>query len=318
MQEAISIVIPVYNVKKYLPECLDSLIGQTLKDWRAVLIDDGSIDGSDDICNKYCSLDQRFSYYRQKNAGVSVARNEGMKRCAGKYLFFMDADDTILSNTLENLYNIAESEKADLVSFQFQKISNVLEIKNVNTSTMNKVYSARDAMDLFLREQKIGISMCTKLVKRSAVQGICFEVGRKSNEDKFFLFETLLEVHKVVVLDAQYYCYWTRENSATTRPFDERWFDCVYFAQKIYDRICKELPELEPQARYQLLSVCYFLIRQMDKVNVQSSFLKEYSDLQNKIRSIQVRDIWRYFEPQRGIGVAMIKFFPWLYDCVNH
>lgn len=314
MREAISIVIPVYNVKKYLPECLNSLIRQTLKEWRAVLIDDGSTDGSDDVCNKYCSLDQRFSYYRQENAGVSAARNEGIRRCVGKYLFFMDADDTILPNTLEDLYNIAEKEAADLISFRFQKISNVDEIQSVNAAAITEVCCALDAMDLFLREKKIGISMCTKLVKRSVIEDTRFEIGRKSNEDKFFLFETLLKVHKVIVLNSQYYCYWTRENSATTRPFDERWFDCTYFAQKIYDRICEEAPELEPQARYQLLSVCYFLLRQMDKVNAQSTFLKEYQSLQDTIRTTKVRDVWKYFTLQRGLGIAMIKFFPWLYN----
>lgn len=313
MQEAISIVIPVYNVKNYLPECLNSLMGQTLKEWRAVLIDDGSTDGSDVVCNKYCSLDRRFSYYRQENTGVSAARNEGIIRCGGKYIFFMDADDTILPNTLEDLYNIAEKEAADLISFQFQKVSNVTEIQSINATAITEVYCAFDAMELFLREKKIGISMCTKLVKRSVIEDTRFEIGRKSNEDKFFLFETLLKVHKVIVLNSKYYCYWTRENSATTRPFDERWFDCTYFAQKIYDRICEEAPELEPQARYQLLSVSYFLLRQMDKVNAQSSFPKKYQSLQNKIRTTKVRDIWGYFTLQRGLGIAMIKFFPWLY-----
>ena len=274
MQESISIVIPVYNVKKYLPDCLESLIGQTFKDWNAILIDDGSTDGSDIICNKYCAMDHRFHYYRQENAGVSATRNVGKEKCNGKYVFFMDADDTILLNTLENIYSIAEKENADLISFQFQKVSDISEIENVDAPVINKVCLARDAMELFLRE-KIGISMCTKLVKRSVVKDIYFEVGRKSNEDKFFLFESLLLISKVVILDSKYYCYWTRENSATTKPFDERWFDCIYFAQKIYDMICKKIPELEPQARYQLVSVCYFLFRQRDKVNVRSQFLNE-------------------------------------------
>lgn len=318
MQDAISIIIPVYNVEKYLSDCLDSLMGQTFKNWRAFLIDDGSTDGSDVVCNRYCALDCRFHYYRQDNVGVSAARNEGKKRCTGKYIFFMDADDTILPNTLEDLYSIAEKEKADLVSFQFQKVRNDLEIKNVDTPVINEVYYARDAMDLFLREKKIGISMCTKLVKSSAVKDVFFEVDRKANEDKFFLFETLLKISKVVVLDSQYYCYWTRENSATTRPFDERWFDCIYFAQRIYDTVCKDIPELEPQARYQLVSVCYFLLRQMDKMKAQTNFLDEYSGLQKKIRSLQMRDIWKYITLQRRLGVAMIKFFPQIYHCMNH
>lgn len=317
MKDSISIVIPVYNEKKYLPDCLESLIGQTFKNWNAVLIDDGSTDGSDEVCKKYCDIDGRFHYYKQKNAGVSAARNAGKEKCYGKYIFFMDADDTILFNTLEDLYNIAEKEKADLVSFQFQKVSNASEIENVSIPVINEVCHTREAMDLFLREQKIGISMCTKFVRCSIVKNIYFEVGRKANEDKFFLFELLLLASKIVILEAKYYCYWTRENSATTKPFDEKWFDCIYFAQKIYAFICEKKPELEPQARYQLVSVCYFLLRQMDKVNARSKFQKEYSDLMKIIKAMYIRDIWKYITRQRRLGIAMIKFFPQLYRCIN-
>ena len=172
-------------------------------------------------------------------------------------------------------------------------------------------------MDLFLREQKIGISMCTKLVKNSIIKDIEFEIGRKANEDKFFLFETLLRTSKVVILNSKYYCYWTRQNSATTRPFDERWFDCVYFAQKIYTIISTENPELEPQARYQLLSVSYFLLRQMDKVGVQNDFENEYFDLIKTVKNIRICDIWKYIAPRRIPGVAMIKIFPQLYCFIN-
>lgn len=79
MKEVISIVIPVFNVKEYLPDCLESLLGQTFEMWNAILIDDGSTDGSDEICERYCTVDKRFHYYRQENAGVSVARNVGKK-----------------------------------------------------------------------------------------------------------------------------------------------------------------------------------------------------------------------------------------------
>ena len=155
MKEAISIVIPVFNVERVSSDCLESLLGQTFEMWNAILIDDGSTDGSDEICERYCTVDKRFHYYRQENAGVSVARNVGKEKCTGKYTFFMDADDTILSNTLEDIYNVAEREKADLVSFQFQKVSNNSEIENVDSPIINQVCNTQEAMDLFLREQKI-------------------------------------------------------------------------------------------------------------------------------------------------------------------
>lgn len=156
-----------------------------------------------------------------------------------------------------------------------------------------------------------------ELVSWTEKEKVNEELQCKANEDKFFLFETLLRTSKVVILNSKYYCYWTRQNSATTRPFDERWFDCVYFAQKIYTIISTENPELEPQARYQLLSVSYFLLRQMDKVGVQNDFENEYFDLIKTVKNIRICDIWKYIAPRRIPGVAMIKIFPQLYCFIN-
>ena len=214
----ISVVIPVYNVEKYITDCLESIVSQTFSEWEVVMVNDGSSDRSLEICKRFCERDGRFRVLEQENRGVSAARNTGIDACRGEYIFFMDADDTILPNTFEALNTVLYETKADMVSFQFQKIVDESEIHQVSQTGKMQVITAYEAVRLFLQEQQIGISMCTKLVKRSVVQNIKFEEGRASNEDKFFLFETLLSLNKVVLLQEPYYCYWTRENSATTRP----------------------------------------------------------------------------------------------------
>lgn len=221
----ISVVIPVYNVDKYITDCLESIVSQTFSEWEVVMVNDGSSDRSVEICKSFCERDSRFRVLEQENRGVSAARNTGIDACRGEYIFFMDADDTILPNTFEALNAVLHETKADMVSFQFQKIVDESEIHQVSQTGKIQVITAYEALRLFLQEQQIGISMCTKLVKSSVVQNIKFEEGRASNEDKFFLFETLLSLNKVALLQEPYYCYWTRENSATTRPFDKRWFD---------------------------------------------------------------------------------------------
>lgn len=113
-------------------------------------------------------------------------------------------------------------------------------------------------MRLFLQERLIGISMCTKLVKRSAIENIKFEVGRASNEDKDFLFNTLLSATRIVALQTKYYCYWTRENSATTRPFDKRWFDGYYFAKKYMSAFAKRCQSLKQMQGISYLVVAIF------------------------------------------------------------
>ncbi len=310
----ISIIIPVYNVEKYLADCLDSVLEQTFTDWEAILVNDGSSDKSGEICRAYCEKDQRFRLFEQENRGVSAARNTGMEHCRGDYLFFMDADDTILPNTLDRVYSVAQEQNVPLICFQHQKITQQSEIKSVVPQGAGRTCSGEEAMELFLKEQVVGISICGKLIKRSMAQQIVFEEGRASNEDKYFLFEVLQRVDRVVILEEPYYCYWTRVNSATTSPFNGKWFDGYYFAKKIYSEICQTKPMFEAQARYQLLSVCYFLIRCIDKAKAREKFMQQYKELCRQIRRIKIFDIWGFIAPKRRKGIILLKYMPILYQ----
>ena len=131
------------------------------------------------------------------------------------------------------------------------------------------------------------------------------------------MFNTLLSATRIVALQTKYYCYWTRENSATTRPFDKRWFDGYYFAKKIYVCICEKMPKLEADARYQLLSSCYFLVRQMDNQKVRKDYPSEYRMIKNEIHDLRIDDILNIISPQRRKGIMLIKYAPWLYSLLN-
>ena len=103
-KDIISIIVPVYNVEKYLDKCIDSIINQTYKNIEIILIDDGSTDQSSAICDKYSKLDKSIKVIHKKNGGISDARNEGTKITTGSYLMFIDSDDYIDSNMIEELY----------------------------------------------------------------------------------------------------------------------------------------------------------------------------------------------------------------------
>lgn len=111
----ISVIVPIYNTEKYLSECIESILSQTLQDIELILVNDGSPDNCDAICKKYAASDKRVKYIHQKNQGVSVARNTGMAEAQGEYLFFMDSDDTIDEKFLETSYFSAQQHNADLV-----------------------------------------------------------------------------------------------------------------------------------------------------------------------------------------------------------
>lgn len=125
MQEEvkISIIIPVYNVEKYLHECLDSIINQTFKDLEIICVDDGSTDKSSEILEEYEQKDKRFTVISQPNKGVSAARNRGMQQAKGKYIMFVDSDDYIASNACELIYNSAEEKRCDILLFPHYNFS---------------------------------------------------------------------------------------------------------------------------------------------------------------------------------------------------
>lgn len=121
MQPKISIIIPMYNVEKYLRRCLDSVKNQTFQDWQAVLVDDGSPDKSGDIAEEYAACDKRFVVIHKKNGGLSDARNFGMQKATGKYVMYLDSDDFIHPQTMEIAYTIAKKNNSDIVSFTYDR-----------------------------------------------------------------------------------------------------------------------------------------------------------------------------------------------------
>jgi len=122
MAPKISIIIPMYDVEKYLPRCLDSVKNQTFQDWQAVLVDDGGPDKSGEIAESYAARDKRFVVIHKENGGLSDARNAGMKIATGKYIMFLDSDDFIHPQTMEIAYSLAEKNKSDIVSFQYDRL----------------------------------------------------------------------------------------------------------------------------------------------------------------------------------------------------
>ena len=114
-QVKISVIVPVYNVEKFLPECLDSLRAQTLKELEFICVNDGSPDNSLEILNRYAAEDERFFVVSQENGGLSAARNTGLKYAKGDYIYFIDSDDLIAPEHLENMYKAAKKEDAIIV-----------------------------------------------------------------------------------------------------------------------------------------------------------------------------------------------------------
>ena len=134
----VSVIIPVYNVEKTLPRCIDSVIGQSLKDIEIILVDDGSPDKSPEICDEYRCKDSRIKVFHKPNEGLGYTRNYGIERAQGEYVAFVDSDDYIASDMLDKLYNTAIKEDADVVYGGYYRVING-EIRQGSHPIQNRI-----------------------------------------------------------------------------------------------------------------------------------------------------------------------------------
>ena len=125
----ISIVIPVYNVEKYLDKCVQSARHQTLQDIEIILVDDESPDGCPQMCDEYAKQDGRIKVVHKKNGGLGFARNSGLEVATGEYITFLDSDDFVDLNTYEHLYNIAKANSLDAIYYNFKRFTDENEVQ---------------------------------------------------------------------------------------------------------------------------------------------------------------------------------------------
>ena len=209
----ISVIIPVYNVEKYLSECLESIINQTFKDIEIICVDDGSTDGSSDILNRYSMKDKRFKIITQKNLGISVARNKGIESANGDYIAFIDSDDYLLNTDYyEKLYTACEKHNADIA------VASIIRGNERKSGYIYKVEQEKIATDY---EKKLKICnvpelnfVWNKLYRRSNLldSRIRFPEGYLY-EDVFVTCKLLFCMDKLVSVPNVVYFYRKRRNS---------------------------------------------------------------------------------------------------------
>jgi len=203
----VSVIIPVYNVEKYLRECLDSILSQTFKDFEVICVDDGSTDASVDILREYADNDDRFIILKQANQGAAVARNYGMSIAKGKYLLFLDSDDVFSEMLLEKSVAKAEFFDADITIFKAMSFDTTSKIKAVMKDGITKfrlgqqkTFSHNDVSDKIFNS--FLIPAWNKLFKKSFVfnNKILFQEIKRYN-DLFFTNKALTLATKIILLD---------------------------------------------------------------------------------------------------------------------
>lgn len=205
----ISVIVPVYNVEKYLTQCIESILNQTYQAFELLLIDDGSEDSSGNICNYYSNADSRVKVFHKENGGVSSARNMGIEHARGEWVCFVDSDDWIDKDTFEYIAGLWK--RADFLQFGYRKIgNNVSEYSYVPSKVL------RYSTSVYCTKKIYHSAICGYLLKLNIIKKykISFPNHIKYGEDQAFILKTLMCSSEIVILDKHFYNYRNREDSA--------------------------------------------------------------------------------------------------------
>ena len=188
MKKKVSVIVPIYNVEKYLKCCVDSIINQTYKNLEIILVDDGSTDNSPKICDEYKNIDDRIVVIHKKNGGVSSARNDGIKKAKGIYISFVDSDDWIDENYISDLYNSSLNNNTDIVCCGYKRVyENKSEIININR--FNEIIDNTELVNNILNVQT-GFGFChMKLIKKELIGNVHFSEKLVVGEDALFIIQ---------------------------------------------------------------------------------------------------------------------------------
>ena len=227
----VSVIVPIYNVEEYLEECLESIRNQTYTNIEVILVNDGSTDGSREICESYCEKDIRFRLINQENQGQSVARNRGVKESVGQYIMFVDSDDVVNTDVLEVLLPYMKTD-VDIVECEMTREKEAFFLNKIPTIVFEG--NSKEAILNCIAFRAVKFCAFTKLYRREIVEKIPFLEGY-IYEDVFTGINYLNHIRKIIVVDYIGYYYRVRPNSTMTKSFNEKNLDIFPIGKKLIE-----------------------------------------------------------------------------------
>lgn len=312
MEELISIIVPVYNVEKYIRRCIDSIIQQDYRNLEIILVDDGSTDKSGIICDKYKKRDKRICVVHKENGGLSSARNTGIDLAKGNYIAFVDSDDYISKDMYSILMKNIIEEKADISIVNYEMVSEWGKIKKRTiTKIERKVMSGKEACkERYKKDGTIMVVAWNKLYKKELFQSIRYPIG-KLHEDEFTTYKLLYRSNIVVYQNEKLYAYVQRKNSImgefNRNRLDvlEAVIECREFWEKNKER---ELYELSVEQYIFLLLNLYTNARGKKNRDIRKSLYKQYQKIKWEIPD-RVRIVGK-----RKYQMFLFEYNPFIYS----
>jgi len=317
MNKLISIIIPVYNAEKSLKRSVDSLINQTYKNIEIILVNDGSIDNSAEICLNYQTNDSRVKYIYQKNAGVSSARNHGIKASKGDYIAFLDADDYLESQFCERMLKCLTAQQADICICRNYKVEQHINSDGEITENITRLTPEKKETFSIKSEEYDFYSMYSHwtvwgvLFKREVLEGLKFRKGLFVGEDTYYLSEAIKKADKIAFLNEFLIYYIIAPKSASHGDFNAKKYTELKSWRKII-HLFNDRPEQQKNIKATYAKRClkviktYYCISEDFRNNYYKKTISEYrrnavyafrQDIKNKEFSFLVKHLSAYIAP---------------------
>lgn len=293
MKPKISIIVPVYNVEKYLDRCVQALIHQSLKEIEIILVDDQSPDNCPEMCDEYAKNDPRIRVIHKKNEGLGMARNTGIEAAQGDFISFIDSDDFVDNKTYETVYNKAIEKKLDTCFFRFCRYFDNGKTEQVKDSVEEDYFLNAEDRKLFLLEmvgpkasyrlpEKYSMSACKAIYSLQLIKenNIRFVSERAvASEDLIFHLDYIPTAKRIGYLPYAFYYYFVNTNSITTTYSEEKYLRLIKLLQIVDSKLNKLYTYEEYKVHY------YAQIIRIYKVILRFESLKK-SSLLMKIKTI--------------------------------
>ena len=288
--DLISVIVPVYNVEKYLDRCVESIVSQTYKNLEIILIDDGSPDNCPQMCDDWAKKDSRIKVIHKENGGVSSARNCGLDEAKGEYISFVDSDDVIHSQFYEIMAkNIGD---ADIIYCEYKNFTNEISFDEAD----NFEIEVNKRNDVFLNPKFSFYIVWNKLIKKNLLNNLRFDTELKNAEDTWFAFKLLSNCNKVVYIKTPLYGYLIRSTGAVGSVDLAGLMQNAYVWKEIYDFVQeKEYGSIKNQVEYSLIYTNINLLYASKGVN-QEEYLQCKKYLRSKIFKLLFIDFLSFKE----------------------
>ncbi len=312
MKDKVSIIVPIYNVEKYLDKCIASLVNQTYKNCEIILVDDGSTDSSSKICDEWGKKSKKISVYHKLNGGISDARNYGIDKSTGNFIMFVDGDDSITSDCVEYLLKILKDYDADI---SIGSSSHVYEdnfiIKKSNKIKKEKIYLYNKYLGIknMLYENTFSTGANMKLYKRNLFLDVRYPVG-KIFEDLFTTYKLIYKSNCIVVSNKKIYNYLIRMNSIIGSINPQKNNDFYDASVVVYKFVKNKMPAIIDAAEYKIFvaSLDLFVHYPNDKKLLTDEDYKNMNLYWSNIRKYRIKFIFNKYSSLKYKIYSCISF----------